>query len=227
VLAGGADAHVIAARPTQIEDEGGELDGLRASAQDEEKLLHLMAAEAGKALAMAGSAGCLVQIEFAGSVAVKEVGAVIVGFQFQTRAVAIGTAKGVIDFIVADEAIFHMREVGLGGSAGGRLQTAMAGLARILRIQVSAELRNIDLVRRGEIFLRVNRRTDQRGDIAELEVERVIEILEHFSFALVAEGGGILLRRMTSEALETTRECLLVGESGLCGKTQRRQGEEA
>jgi hypothetical protein len=132
--------------------------------------------------------------------------------------VAIGATEGDVDFVVANEAILHVRK------ANGEwiVRRAVAGLAFVLRrIEMGAELGQVDPVGRGQIGFGFNGRTDGLGKVAHFQVLRVVKILEHLAAPFFAEGGGFPLDGVASPAIERLLKDGLVvelGEEERCGQ---------
>src|ERR1035437_794758 len=79
----------------------------------------------------------LVQVQFAGSMVAQKTGQMTGGFERSALGVALLATEGIVDFGVADQTIGHLGHGG-GGDLDGVLQSAMAGLAGILRVQMAA-----------------------------------------------------------------------------------------
>jgi hypothetical protein len=94
---------------------------------------------------------------------------VIRGFQLGILGVALLAAKRVIDLAMADQAIGHLGHGG-GRDLAGLLQTAVAGLAGVLGIQVGPDIAN-----RLQIGLFINRGGEDGGHISHLQVQGMIE----------------------------------------------------
>jgi hypothetical protein len=187
----------------------------------------LVAAQAGELGSVAGGAGGAIKVQLseAAGMAVQEVGGMVLWAGLEDRGMAIGATEGSVDLVVAHEAVFHVREVLLGGRGGGLFQAAMAGLAGVLSGgEMVAKLGNINFIGRAKVFAVVDGGTNQRGEIGELQVEGMVEVLEDLTLALGTEADGILLGGMAGEALDAGGECLLMREAGLRLKAGR-EGE--
>lgn len=175
---------------------------------------------------MAGCAGSFIEIQLPGCVSIQKVWSMIRRFQIECRRMALGATKRRIHFAVANQAIFHMGKVLFADNPCLRSKTSMAGLARIVSDQVTTQFQNVEFVGRSEIFFAVDRARNDRGKIAEAEMAKVIEVLQHFAASRIAQTRGMLLRGMTSETLDFLLECLLMRNLLLLPKANQRQQDQ-
>ncbi len=74
------------------------------------------------------------------------------GLQIHGWGMAFGASCRGFDVVVANEAIFHVREIGFGEWANGGLEATVASLTRILCDQVGTKPEDIDFVWRAQIL---------------------------------------------------------------------------
>src|ERR1035438_10504897 len=129
-----------------------------------------MTPQAVEAPPVAHRASRLIRIELAACVSIQEIGRVAGRLQLSALHVAELATVRWIDLVMAHQAIRHLRQ-----SAPirpvGNLQPAMARLAGILRVELYPQLR----ARRCEVGLLIDRSGDQRRQIAEFQMQLVIE----------------------------------------------------
>lgn len=75
--------------------------------------ISLVAALTGEAFTVACGACGFVEVQFAGGVAVEEIGGMVGRLEVHGWCVALGAAEWGVDFVMTDEAIFHVWEVRL------------------------------------------------------------------------------------------------------------------
>ena len=105
-----------------------------------------MAAQASEAFAVAGRTGGFIEIQLARSMTIEKIGRVVGRLEVHCRSVALRATKRRIDLGVANEAVFHVREIGFRQWPGSYLEAAMTCLAGVLGNQIGAEFQEIDLV---------------------------------------------------------------------------------
>lgn len=94
---------------------------------------------------------------------------VICGLQSGILYVALPATKWRVDLVMANQTISHPRECGI-RYALRLVQSAVAGHAKIASVEMAASVTRV-----GQISLRVDGASDDRGCIAELDVELMIE----------------------------------------------------
>jgi hypothetical protein len=111
----------------------------------------------------------LIQVQFAGGMVAEETGQMAGGLERGVLGVALLATEGIVDFGVTHQTIGHLGHGG-GGDPVRLQQSAMAGLAGILRVQMAA-----DVARRLEVVLLVDGGGKKWRQVAHLEVQGVVE----------------------------------------------------
>ena len=183
----------------------------------------------------------LVQLQFAGCIVAEQTRQVAGGFERGALGVALLAAKWIVDFGVAYQTIGHLRHGGASDPIGLR-QPAMAGLAGIGRVKITA-----DVARWLEIIPLVDGGGKQRRHVAHFEVLCVAEegddaglsgrgdldIVIRIAVTWQADGlrgqqvvGGLGAgggRRVTGDALEFQGEVEFMREGIGVGRAPRQQ----
>ena len=158
----------------------------------------LVTAQTSEASSVAGSASCFVQIQLAGGVPVEEVGRVIGRLKIQVVRMTLDATERGIDFGVTDQAVFHVREIGLGECTLCRRHSTMTRSAGVVGNEVRTQLQDVDLVRGPEILLTVDGPGDDWRKVAQAKVHRMVEIFQYLPTMLVGEACRIPLLRMAN-----------------------------
>ena len=154
-----------------------------------------MTAQAAKSLPMADRAAWLIEVHLARAVGRDETFYVTGGLEVIVLGVALFATERIVDLVVADDAVRHLRHVE-GGNLVALRQSAMAGVAGVLRIEVPA-----DVARGLQIGLLIDGGRNHRSDVAHLEMLLVAEMSHpggRWSRDLhrgVATGADLLIRK--------------------------------
>ena len=116
-----------------------------------------------------GTSG-LVELEFAGTVSVHEMGNVVGRFQVGVLRVPILTTERRFDLRMTYQAVRHLRH-SCGGNLIGLLQSAVASLAGVSVVEVAA-----NFARRLQIVLVIDRDCNEGRNVTYPQMQRVAEL---------------------------------------------------